>query len=248
MVSHRALRATCSRLATAVGVTALIGVAAGTAGTSSASGAGAVNGTIAGTAFRDYSANGQRDALEPGESGIVVTGYDAAGANVGTTTSAADGSYTLTVTGANDVNVRLEFAIPAGKQGYLQPGPIGTGSSGSVRFTTVAATGQDFGVHNPAEYCQANPTLVTGCLAYGHQQGAVATAASLRSFPYDATGASFNGDATATAASVASHAQVGSTFALEYSRTRAAVYSAAFQKQYAGFGPGGPGEIGRAHV
>ena len=102
-----------------------------------AAGVGAVSGTVAGTVFRDYSANGVRDALEPGESGIVVTAYDSTGATVGTATSASDGTYTITVTGATDTSVRLGFVIPTVKQGYLQPGPLGAGSA--LRYSGCCA-------------------------------------------------------------------------------------------------------------
>ena len=210
-----------------------------------AAGVGSVNGTVAGTVFRDYSANGVRDTLEPGESGIVVTAYDSTGATVGSATSASDGTFTATITSATDTNLRLGFTIPTNKQAYLQPGPLGAGSQGAVRFTTVNATGADYGVQNPDEYCQANPTLVTACQAYGNQQGAVAASGALRSFPYTATGSQFAGNNTTTAAVVSTHAEVGTTFAIEYSRTRGAIYSAAFQKQYAGFGTGGPGAVYR---
>lgn len=207
--------------------------------------AAATDGTLSGSAFRDYSADGARGALEPGEAGIVVTAYDATGATVGTATTAADGTYTLSVSGASSADVRVEFAVPPSKP-HLQIAPMGTDSDGAIAFATVAATGVDVGVHDPSEYCQSNPTLVTGCLGYGHAQGAVAAQTTLHSFPYAASGAAFNGTATATPAGLATFAEVGSTFALEYDRTRGQVYAAAFQKQYAGFGPGGPGAVYRS--
>ena len=47
---------------------------------------------VTGTAFRDYNANGTRDALEPGIGGIVVTATGANGSSV-TCTTTASGTY-----------------------------------------------------------------------------------------------------------------------------------------------------------
>ena len=48
-----------------------------------AAGSGEVAGTVTGSAFRDYDADGRRDELEPGEAGIVVRAFDSSGALVG---------------------------------------------------------------------------------------------------------------------------------------------------------------------
>lgn len=239
MVRSRPRRARAlGALAATAALTSALSLATG------ASPAAALDGTLSGTAFRDYSADGRRDALEPGEPGVGVTVYDATGASVGTATTAADGTYTVTVAGAASADLRVEFALP-GSRPHLQIAPMGDDSDGAIAFATVDAAGVDVGVHDPSEYCQANPTVVTGCLGYGHAQGSVAARDTLKSFPYDASGAAFTNTATATAAGLATFGDVGATFALEHDRTRDAVYAAAFQKQYSGFGPGGPGAVYR---
>ncbi|MEZ5250872.1 MAG: hypothetical protein R2713_17170 [Ilumatobacteraceae bacterium] len=42
---------------------------------------------------------------------------------------------------------------------------------------------------------------------------------------------------------LATNAEVGSTFGLEYDRANKVLYTAAYTKVYAGFGPGGPGAV-----
>jgi hypothetical protein len=83
--------------------------------------------------FRDIDADGVWDTAEPGQGGITVTAtcvaddgasassFDDIYAPPTTTTTAADGSYSLG--GANvRGQCRVEFAIPAAMQSFLQPG------------------------------------------------------------------------------------------------------------------------------
>src|SRR6478672_5313093 len=44
-------------------------------------------GAISGTVYRDYNANGARDAVEPQFAGIIVTAFDSSGVVRGTTTT-----------------------------------------------------------------------------------------------------------------------------------------------------------------
>ena len=71
-------------------------------------------GTVTGTVFRDYNANGVQDADEPGVAGVTVNAYGAAGLVAGPILTLADGSYSITW-GSVDVRVRLEFSgLPGG--------------------------------------------------------------------------------------------------------------------------------------
>ena len=101
-------------------------------------------GTISGTVFNDYNSNGTFDttatltntgggtvgvAKDVGVSGVTVTAYDGTGAAVGTATSAADGTYSLTATGTGPY--RIEFTtIPSG----FKPSFHGTNSGTTVQF------------------------------------------------------------------------------------------------------------------
>ena len=204
---------------------------------------GSTAGTVTGVAFRDYNANGVRDALEPGQSGVAVTAYDSDGTLVGSATTAANGTYTLTVSGAHDANLRLEFS---GLPSFLQSGPAGTGSGTSAQFVTLVsgAATANFGLANPDEYCQNDPDLVTSCYTYGNQiTGAGKDRRQIVEVPYTATGSAFDATNSTTPTVLATNKVVGTSFGLAYDRTSQTIYVSALQKQYAGFGPGGPGGI-----
>jgi hypothetical protein len=77
-------------------------------------GAAGTSGAVTGIVFRDYNGNGAKDALEPGQEGIEIRAFDAAGAPVGAVVrSAADGSYNVAVSAGDGTAVRVEFGIPA---------------------------------------------------------------------------------------------------------------------------------------
>ena len=116
--------------------------------------AGAANGTITGLVFRDYNYNGVRDnrmtadhssdpdypnGFEPGEAGITVTAYDnSATPQSWTTTTGANGAYSLPITGAATAAIRVEMSIPVAKS-YLKPGvPLTGRTDGDVRFQASA--------------------------------------------------------------------------------------------------------------
>jgi protocatechuate 3,4-dioxygenase beta subunit len=129
-------------------------------------------GTISGTVFRDYNANGTQQTWansgntfnEPGIAGITVTAYDSGGTVAGSTTSGADGAYSFTATGAS--GFRVEFTLPTdGSMDYLQPGAAG--STTVVFVPTGGQTGLNVGFNNPTDYSQADPPLITARTAFG---------------------------------------------------------------------------------
>jgi hypothetical protein len=212
-------------------------------------GATSASGKITGTIFRDYDGSGTKAATEPGQDGIEVRAFDANGAPTGASaTSAPDGSYTVTTTVGAGTPVRVEFTIPAA-YGFLRSGPAAAAATGaissqtSVQFTTVGQTA-NFGVWNPSEYCQANPTLVLGCQTFGDPiKGSTAALPALKTFPANATGSPWDKTASVVPATLAQNKSLGTTFGLAYSRTTTDTYASAFQKMYAGYGSGGPGAI-----
>ena len=130
--------------------------------------------TVTGTVFQDFNSNGTRDvavavgqAIDAGVAGIEVRAFDSTGALVGSTTSAANGTYTLTTTGAATTQVRVEFTIPssnAALSSFMPSFATTTGASGStygsaVQFATLGDTGVNFAVNVPGEFCQNNPNL-----------------------------------------------------------------------------------------
>jgi hypothetical protein len=72
---------------------------------------------------------------QPGrqESGARV---DSTGTEVGSTTTGANGTYSLSVVNAATANVRVEFSIPAAAT-YLQPGAHGPNNATSVQFVAL---------------------------------------------------------------------------------------------------------------
>ncbi|MGE0877872.1 MAG: SdrD B-like domain-containing protein [Acidimicrobiia bacterium] len=227
-------------ITTAIGATTVLGAGTGIFGVyaSPASAAGTTTGTVSGVAFRDYNGNGTRNNGEPGESGIGVRAIDADGDQVGTATTAANGTYTLNVTGATSAQLRIEFVnIPA----YLKPGVHGTNSGTSVQFVSMPATGVSLALWNPAEYCQTNPDLATPCYIAGDPLAAGSNSAAdsvLRSFPDSASGVN---DALQT--NLATGAQIGATWGVAWSSTTSRLFSAAVVKRHVGLGPAGIGGI-----
>ena len=158
---------------------------------------------LSGFVFRDTNANGIRDRInEVGVAGVTVTAYDDQGFNQGSTTTAADGAYTLTAGGVGPY--RIEFTtLPAG----LQPGAFGAQSGTTVQFVTGSeATDINLGLSSPAEYCENNPNLAINCLIAGNplQTGpnglsATGDQTTLAYFPYNASGQSGQDTSLATA-------------------------------------------------
>ncbi len=118
--------------------------------------AGAAPGDISGTVFDDVNADGANGSGEVGVGGVIVTAYGPTGP-LGSTTTAADGSWTIG--GLFDgTQHRIEFTgLPAG----YESGPVGADSESSVTFATPETTGVDYGIHVPT-IC--NPTPPSGAL------------------------------------------------------------------------------------
>ena len=205
-------------------------------------------GSVSGLVFRDYDADGTRDAREPGVGGLTVTAYDPANAVAATaTTSAAAatlGQYTLDLSASAATRFRVEFT---GLPTYLESGAAGPQSGTSVQFadTSGGAATANFSVNNPADYSQelAQLQLIAACYVTGNQllnaDGTPNTADVLVSFPADARGN------TVTPTHLASANQVGTVYGLAYQRSTQTVYAAALMKRHSGFGPGGTGALYR---
>ena len=211
------------------------------------------NGDIGGAVFRDYNANGTRDALEPGLGGVIVTAYDANNHQVAQTTTSS--------TGASDTGryrlpgltppVRLEFT---GLPSYIQEGVFGSDAGTLVQFVNAPTCNANLGVNNPAQYCSANaaPKLAVACYAFGEQNnnpdGVNKNADVMVSFPYTAGSPDLTNE-PAVRAPLATHIakaqEIGAVWGLAWRPQEQALYAAAFMKRHAGFGPYGPGAIYR---
>jgi hypothetical protein len=242
-------RAASSRASRAAAVLLVLLAGLGATGSAPlATAAGSFSGAVTGTVFQDFNANGVRDsalrlgrAVDAGIAGIEVRAFDRTGALVGTATTGAAGSYTLSVTGADTADVRVEFSIPVtpALRG-LQPAPstATTGASGSTRGTTIqfasiGNTSVDLGLFRPGEYCQDDPTLVT-C---GYFRG-VGTTTNVGAFTLPGAMNGFT-DQNAVATRIGSSLDLGSVFGIGIDRMRN-VYLGTHLKRHVEYGLGGP--------
>lgn len=218
-----------------------------------------VAGTITGTVFQDYNANGVRDtdkniansgsgtvgvAIDRGVAGVTITAYNASGAVVGGATTNDQGDFSLNASG--DAPYRIEFTnLPAG----FQPGPAGPDSKTAVQFLSSSNAGNvSLGLVRPGEYCQDDPLLATGCYVGGEQNSDLPV---IVSFPYSAGSARETGAGPFSDFDQPAHGtealarQVGTTWGIGYARTARQLFVAAFFKKHAGYGPAGTGAIYR---
>ena len=215
----------------------------------------AANGSVSGTVFRDFNANGVFDtatvegfATDTGFGGVTVTAYDAAGANVGTTTSIADGSYSIAVTGATGEDVRVEFTnLPAGyKPSAVHSSAADNGTA--VQFAELGATDVDFAVNAPEDYSQGNAPLATAIQWAGSplasEGGTKGDEPAVAAIGYDdgLTGAQtgFPGRVT-----LATYAEVGAVSSVVYQPSSNSMFVSAVVKRQSGLGELGIGGIYR---
>lgn len=217
--------------------------------------AGASAATVTGTAFEDFNDNGARDSapmIDAGVGGIAVKAYGAGSAILAQDTTAPDGRFSLDVPDGSG-RVRIEFTnLPAG----YQPARHGSDSGTTVQFVTVGGgtvSGVDVGVLRPSQFCQNNPLLAVACSHFAEHTGAHAGDAAIRLvsdgtadqtlppglgpnqlLPGELVGATFG--------------QVGAIFGTAHPQGSNWLYTAAYAKRHAGWGPGGPGAIYRTDV
>ena len=196
----------------------------------------AADGTITGVVFQDYNSNGANDtavafgqATDIGIAGIEVKGYDSTGALVGFTTSGADGSYALNVTGSATSELRVEFSIPASNPlSAFRSSFSGINSGTSVQFTEVGAANVNFGINVPGEFCQNQPKIGVVRLCHAGdtfnlnsevQASPTLFIANYDSGPYNTSAASplnTNGVTSWATNGKATEAQTGSLLGLAY--------------------------------
>jgi uncharacterized repeat protein (TIGR01451 family) len=221
-------------------------------------------GTVTGTVFRDFNANGTQDAGEPGAGGVTITAYGPAGNVLATAVSfptrcfgAADpapactgantpvqGSYSLTW-GGTDTQARIEFtALPAGSQ----PGAWGGGSDTTVQFVdTSGGTPQtaNAGINRPRQFCNRDPTnvrVITTCFVSGDPLQVGSTAlSSVVTVPYLANDASAEFEQ-------GQNTQTGAVWGVGFQRSTQFALTAAALKRHSGLGAAGLGGIYRTPI
>ncbi|MFJ4103724.1 SdrD B-like domain-containing protein [Amycolatopsis japonica] len=200
------------------------------------------DGTLKVRVVRDVNGNGSYEAaLEVGVEGIGVTVTSPDG-KTATGTTAADGSVTVATAGLTGGRYRVDAKIPE-SMAYLKPAPAGKGLSTLTSFADVSggkAVELTVGVWNPADYCQANPALATGCQRGARKKDGSSNAApasrSLVTFPFTQRG-------TTDPKQLAKQGDTGTVYGLAYRKEDKRLFSGAFAKRLAAYGPGGPGAI-----
>ncbi|MFG3255124.1 SdrD B-like domain-containing protein [Streptomyces sp. NPDC048172] len=197
---------------------------------------------------REVNGNGRwDDALEPGMRGVEVVLTDTDGRSV-TGTTGADGTVRLEPgTRLQGGRYRVEVKNP--KPGVLHPGFAASKDdlsdpgalSSHVEFVDLSG-GRDAEVTtsfwNPGDYCQKNADLATACIKSDVPgQADPDSARTLVTHPYNARG----NDAETT--DLATKGETGSLWGLGYSKQKKWLFSSAFAKRGAEYGPGGPGAI-----
>jgi hypothetical protein len=223
----------------------------------------AMSGTISGTAFRDFNANGVQDSTtaEIGVGGVTVTAYDSAGVMRGTATSfayqcigagnpdatctgaetPAIGSYSISATGTGPY--RLEFTtLPSGSF----TGPYGSNSGTTVQFVADGnSSGNDLGINYPEDYSENNPYWVISCFTNGvptHSSNVGSTA--LARFDYNsATGGSGTDSPAPNYLNIGTIETMGPVWATAWDRRSQIIYAGALLKRHTGLGPNGIGAI-----
>ena len=205
-----------------------------------------VFGQVSGTVFRDYNANGQKDANEPLVEGIVVNAFNTTGALCATVTTAGSTAPNYTLPTGCSGDLRIEFTIPSNictaNPSVDYSAPSGSVNGSSVQFVAPNGTA-NFAIADPSEYVSptlTNPKLFTVCYVSGNNLGAgnVGAADAFISVDYNPTS-----DTTPTPAHFSNTAQIGSTWGVAFSKQANKLFTSAVLKRHSGLGPLGSGGI-----
>lgn len=201
------------------------------------------NGDLGGTIFRDHNSNGIRESTEAGFIEATVTAYDEAGNSTSAVIN-ADGSYNFAGIFNTATEVRLEFT---GIPDWVSPTSEGSNNKTDVQFYSSTTCDADFGIHNPADYCQDNVDIATACFVYGDQLGEsnVALQGNFEDNDVLVTLSESEGSNSSSESSydlsgdhkIAAAQDVGSVWGLAYQRGTDVLFSSTFIKKHVGLGP-----------
>ncbi len=197
---------------------------------------------ISGAVFNDFNGNGRREnwqtinpsvASERGIEGVVVKAFGADGQLCDTKTTNSLGEYTLDMGSCTDSRYRVEFSsLPTD----THPSQLGADNQSTTQF--VASGGvANLGVYRPDEFCQNNPSLATSCHSFGSISNQNSGKDAIVGFPFNITGT------TTPPMKMGTVGQAGTVWGLTYRRSSNTVFSGAYMKRHADFGPDGLGAI-----
>ena len=229
------------------------------AATGAAPALAAGSGTVTGKVFNDKNVNGviATAGTEVGVEGVEVKAYDSVGALVGTATTAADGTYTLTVSGAATDDVRIEFT--PGTSRFVSS-IFGKDNGTDVQFVTLGSAGAatvSWGVQIPGDFCTANnvdPLVAAARMSpngykQGEQGGGNCDNGSIVSWPWyghpvpreDPSGD--NGPNYGIENQLLKNLNTGAVYGLAYDKVQSLLWSSAVVRRHAGLGPEGVGGL-----
>lgn len=212
-----------------------------------------IAGHTGGVVWRDFNNDGIKDATETvGIEGVTVRAFDDTGSLIATATTNTLGQYTLGVlaTAPSAANkLRIEFSnVPA----PYTPTFNGTNGRTDVQIISAVSCAVNYGLNDPADYCQAVPNIVTSCYLFGNQiTGGNNAGSVLISFPNNAgntslTAADATYDVPSTHTTNMKANQIGTTWGLAYAKKTQKLYAASFFKKHTGFGKGADGTANTA--
>ncbi len=223
----------------ALTVTVLVGVLVAVAPPGGPAEAGPGDGALTVRAIRDFNGNGAYEpAIEVGVAGAPITVTDDTGATAAATTG-ADGSATVNLGTVTGGRYRVQVEAPAGS--VLQPAPATTAAGANalrswtsfVNVSNNTAVNLTVGMWNPADYCQANPLLVTACQRgtwTGHRHPKLPSGRSLVTFPYTAR-------AEAATTPISTQGATGTVHGIAYRKQDQRIFSGAIAKRITEYGP-----------
>ncbi len=198
-----------------------------------------------GRVFRDFNNNGVLDGSEPGMAGIGVRAYRSSGAVSGSALTDGAGLYTLQPAANAGDSLRIEFDVPASFTNFFSGAASSTATTGnrtSVQFVVGPATGIDFALNYPTDFCEAGPPVSVVCFIIGAGT-TVGDDNLIATIPYSATGA-----ATGSSTALVGHPNtpatgVGAIWGTSFLTETGSLYASSFMRRHTAFGTGGTGVI-----
>ncbi|MFM8387797.1 MAG: SdrD B-like domain-containing protein, partial [Actinomycetota bacterium] len=204
----------------------------------------AASGTISGTVYQDYNADGSLDVAttvnpaDTGVGGVRVRAYDSTGALVGVATTASNGTYSLAVSNAATTAVRIEFDTPEGFVESPSMTPT-TGSNNSsrptaIQFTVVPDSGINFSIAKPDEYLLGTSDRIVGVTFQKGPSTYNSLSDTIASTTWSLASPTWN---------LANWGETGALWGLAWNRTTKRLWSSAVIRRGSGLGPKGIGGL-----
>ena len=202
--------------------------------------------TVSGTVFHDYNTNGLRDtdgdsgAVDGPVAGLTVRAFTGSTTVVDTTTTAADGTYTLN---APDAPVRVELSAPRPWWSTRQL----NGLRSHEQFVDASrpVRGADFGVHYTRDWSVDNPP-VSYAMHWPGPTSVNSGQSAIRGIDYFTTPATRGTfDTEPSRQNLATFGEVGTVYGIGIDQSTGALYAGAYYKRFAGLTRFGTGAIFR---